>query len=138
MNRGYSYAYLLTLFLMIGGVVSACAGVATRDRVLPASMGQAFPAVRQDVAAGVAAQNPPLGDEVVAAINLDLAAIETALGEGNRAALLSIDWAGTLRPLAEAGVMARAQSGEIALGVAQSRLERVRLFSESWSAALAR
>jgi hypothetical protein len=119
-------------------LIGACTGVAMRDKALPPAMAQAFPAVRMHVVAGIAAQNPPLSVESVVAITADLDAIEAAVAIGDRVALLPIDWSGTLRPLAEAGVMARAQSGEIELGVAQSRLETVRLFSEAWTRAVSR
>lgn len=125
------------LVALVALLASACTGVTAR-KALPLSMGYAFPAVRQDVEAGVAAQNPPMSAAAVAGIEQDLNAIASALESGDRAALLTIDWPGTLRPLAEAGVMARAQAGEIVLGLAQSRLERVRLFSESWTAAVSR
>lgn len=115
----------------------ACAGVRVRDEVLPRSMGQAFASIEPQVRAGAAAQDPPLSAEQLSQVDADLAAIRGALERGVRAELLPIDWP-RLRGFAEGGVVARAQRGEISLGVAQSLLERLRLFSESWTAALAR
>lgn len=134
MNRTPVALSLLAVFALF---VCACAGLKARDEVLPRSMGQAFASIEPQVRAGAAAQDPPLSAEQVAQIDADLAAIRGALERGARAELLSIDWP-PLRALAEGGIVARAQRNEIGLGVAQSLLERLRLFSESWTAALSR
>jgi hypothetical protein len=128
-------ASFLGLFAGLALLVGACTGVRVRDTALPPGMAMAFASVEPQVRAGAAASN--LTPEHVAAIDADLVTIREALDAGNRAALLPIDWP-QLRSLAEAGIMARAQSGEIPLCVAQSHLERLRLFSESWTEALAR
>lgn len=116
-------------------VLGACMGVGVRDRALPPGMSVAFVSVRTDVAAGVAAAKPSAAE--LETITADLATIEAAVNGGDRSTLIGVGWA-RLAVLAETGVLARAQRGEIGPGVAQSRLERIRLFGESMAAAVSR
>lgn len=107
-------------------LIAACAGVRARDELLR-PMALAFPPIAE-----MAERGAPEARVVEA-----VAGIRAALDSLNRGALLSLDWP-AVRAAVEADIARRVQAGEIGIGVGQSLLERVRLFDESWTKALAR
>jgi hypothetical protein len=124
-----TFAALAVLFL------SACAGVKAREEVLMPRMAEAFARIEPEVERGMVARSLP-APEVEGVRDL-VRRVREALGSGNRAELMPLDWP-RLRDLAQAGIMDRVGAGEIDVGVAAGKIERLRLFTESWAKVLER
>lgn len=104
-------------------IAVACAGVTARDQSMR-GMAEAWPRIAVDVKRGAPAEQ---AEEVGALV----AQVGEALNSGARIQLVGLDWP-RLRFLAEDGITARVKAGEIGLGVAEEKREKLRLFTQTW------
>lgn len=122
-------AWVCVALLFVAGAAGSCAGLAARQDMLMPIMGIAW--------AGVVVPEIRAAELYVDGSDVDRAAIDGAVaevqlildsGSVDGAEALHRLW-GVLRPLAEAGVQARIDSGEIGVGVGASLLATIELFS---------
>lgn len=110
-------------------LLSACAGVAARNKALLPAMASAYAGIYDDIRRGIKAEEraPQAAQELRRlADNLG-----DALKSSDYRRVMRIDWP-RLAMLAELGISARILGGEIGEGVALSYRERVSLFSRSF------
>lgn len=110
-------------------LLSACAGVAARNKALLPAMASAYTGIYADIHRGIKAKElTPIEKKHLYLLALDLG---DALKSSDYRRVMRVDWP-RLREVAILGITARVAAGEIGTGVADSFLERVDQFTRSY------
>lgn len=110
-------------------LLSACAGIAARNKALLPAMASAYAGIYADIRRGIKAKElTPIEKKHLYLLALDLS---DALKSSDYRRVMRVDWP-RLALLAELGISVRILAGEIGEGVALSYRERVSQFTRSF------
>lgn len=120
-------ALLVALMLVIG-----CLGVKTRENILLPTAQSVYSDIYPDIVGGLldGKEDGDLTDAEAEVLMFSADALKTALDEGDRLKIASVDWS-KLKPWAERGVQDRIDDKKISPAVGPSLFHRIDKFTET-------